>query len=307
MGLAIAAVIAASFLGVLSWTAQKFSANKTSAAVPLRSEIEFIDENVRNILDSIANAEIEKAKEAASVADERAANATKEAGRANEAASVLKERAARLERDAESERTQNLQTAKSLEDEKVKRLALAVGLLPRVISDSSGIRNRMRPFTGRTAVFEYLDEHEVIAMAEQINGCLFDLGWTIHRRRGREAGIPDGISIGFGSQPISIPAMATAEFRASVRTEENLSREAGRTLAEELIKQGIDVEPIRLGDRNLPTTTLVIRVGSKPNKALEETLRELGPAPPATPITGTGVRISALRIAIPEEPPPPPK
>jgi hypothetical protein len=159
-------------------------------------------------------------------------------------------------------------SASAMEDERSKRLKLAVSLLDRTFTDQSGAIASLSDIPPREAVFEFPDEREPKRMAEQINFVLTDLHWTTWRRRGNESTIREGITVStgmVGNVEEFLPKGATAsERRKLVPRILNISRE----LSDPLKRSGIDAERVYdpgavRGD--LPATTVLIRVGDRPN------------------------------------------
>ncbi len=137
-----------------------------------------------------------------------------------------------------------------------------------------------------SVIFEYVDEHEPKKMAEQIN-FIFEslLHWSTWRRLVNEETIEDGVSISVGMEPPSsfAPGTSPEERSKAVSPEYLRKRSIGEMAAQALrdgIKHcGIDAESGGPGAYGLPPTTLLIKVGRKPNHALEETLKRTWPAP----------------------------
>lgn len=218
-------------------------------------------------------------------------------------------------RQAEELKKQNLQTQsdlltanQNLEGEKRKRVELAASMLDRDFFDQSGAAARLALFPPMSVIFEYIDEHEPKKMAEEIN-FVFEslLHWNTWRRPVNEETIKDGISISVGWEPASSFPLGTPleeRFKA-VKPEYRQKISIGERVAEALrdgIKHcGIDAESGGLDAYDLPPTTLLIKVGRKPNHALEETLRELGPHP--NPAVVGGRMIGGCRDPIPQQKP----
>jgi hypothetical protein len=168
------------------------------------------------------------------------------------------------------------QAAAQLEVEKKKRLNLATMLLPRTFIDQMATVRVLLSVPPKSAVFEFLDEHESIAMAEQINNVLLSAHWTTWRQRGDEGSIKDGISISsnFLLNPAGSPSLVPlfAEIDTTVNA-----------LLGGLGRSGIIAHWEPSGKDpfdGLPLTTLIIRVGPKPNIAIAETLADLGQSSP---------------------------
>ena len=207
-------------------------------------------------------------------------------------------------------------SAAQLEDEKKKRLNLAVALLPWIFTNQSGTMANLSKFGPMEAIFEYLDEHEQIAIAEQINFVLSSLNWKTYRRRGGESIIRDGIAISVGSEGSrSFPAFGTEQYRSEAQRLENAL--AAANVLRDGMGSRINVEVRNSLDSTrgglLPVTTLLIRIGPQPNPAIDETLKELGPPPnpgalpmgfnsPFIQNEGRGTTVSGNRAPIQELP-----
>jgi hypothetical protein len=180
-----------------------------------------------------------------------------------------------------------------------------VSLLDRDFFDQSGAMARLAPFPPMSAVFEFVSEREPRKMAEQINSVLKTLHWTSSRKRVNEMFIRDGISISVGADwksflPPGSPqekALGLLELYWQKRSTGEMTAQA---LRDGIEKCGIDAE-IRNDAADLPPSILLIEVGGKPNRAVEVTLKDLGPRPNPTPFGGG--TIGGNREAIPEQKP----
>lgn len=217
-----------------------------------------------------------------------------EANSAGEHTAVLEGEAASLRRQAAKLTRENLATESHLteanqeiENERRKRVELAASLLPRDFFDQSGAISKLAPFPPMSAVFEFIDEHEPTAMAEQINFVLETLHWSTSRKLVNQIFIRDGISISVGVDlehflsPRTSPENFLRLFEMYSQ-KRSIGETTARASREGIRKCGIDAE-IGNGVFGLPPTTLLIEVGPKPNHALEATLKELGPHPNPTP------------------------
>ena len=244
---------------------------------------------------------IAEAGERASKADERAGLANKTAGFANERAEKLELESAEANRRVEELRQNNVLAAAQLETERKKRVELAASLLPRDFPDQSGAELRLHSLPPMTTVFEFIDEREPTSIAEQINAVLADLHWPTSRRP-PELPIRDGIAISPGTNFVPPDARLTSEeLRQDMELRERqraAAESAAKPLRDEFLKQGLDAE-ITNDAFDFPPTYLLIRVGVKPNHALENTLKELGPAPEPTPlnIVGGNLLMGGNRLA----------
>jgi hypothetical protein len=255
-------------------------------------QVELIREKDRQLSVDLGSkdVEIQAAKATASGANERAGQANEEAGKANE-------RAARLEAESVRLRESNLAAEKSLEDEKQKRIELAVNLLPRDFRDQSPAIESMNPFAGTIAVVEYLNEQECLDMAEQINFVLTQAQWRTSGIPVMASSVREGIVISVGRKPLpprpadlTTSPIAAREFEGKINAimeARGRSEAIAKILAQSLMDSGIDANlGIVPGARTLPPTALVISIGRRPNAALEKALLELGPQPSPKTVRG---------------------
>jgi hypothetical protein len=197
----------------------------------------------------------------------------------------------------------NLEAFRNLETERQKRLSLASSLLPRDFRDQSTAVNSLQRFPKMMATIRYLDEREARMMAEQINFVLSFLHW-------QTTGVPahdiddvdfrnEGISITPGSAPFPETAPKPESFTAKL-LEINQRETEGAALAlrDALLNSAIEAV-VHPADTKTPVYTLIIEVGSKPNRALEDTVKELGPQ--QQPVRGAlGSQIGSSRLAFPK-------
>jgi len=253
------------------------------------------------------------ASSAAHAADRANSEADRAKGKAEEVgreADLLRRQAGELAQENSAMESRLIKADQDLEEERKKRVELAASLLPRVFSDQSGAIARLAPFPPMSAVFEFIDEHEPRAIAEQINFVLKNLRWPTSRKLANEAFIKEGITISVGQDmrsmiPPGTPPGKQSEYFRIFIGEESVGEAVARALQESIKRCGIDAE-IGAG-APLPPTTLLIEVGVKPNHALEATLKELGPAPSPTPLGSIGIKMWGNRTPIPEENPTPGK
>jgi hypothetical protein len=241
-----------------------------------------------------ARTSAESAASAASNATTSAHEAGVEAEKAQQRVRELAKQADELQNEViaangrvEQLRKANNESAANLELEKNKRVHLAASLLDRRFADQSGAIATLSGLPPMQAVFEFPDEREPRRMAEQINFVLTDLNWTTWRRRGNESTIQDGITISTGMVGIVELPKETPESERKGLAQRilNISSELSDCLKRSGIDAQYESEPFAIrGD--LTATTVLIRVGYKPNTVVEETLRELGPQPQPTPLRG---------------------
>ena len=248
---------------------------------------------------AIANGKAEAAGERASNANERASNANERVTKAN----------GRIE----NLRKANNEAAAKLEEEKRKRLELAASLLPRDFWDQSGAIATLSAFPPpASVVFEYLDEQEVIGMAEQINFVAIMLHWKTGRSPGHKMLIKkDGITI----LPARHFPTLSPDRNVGIKQLEQWERERSATTAlceafkKALQDSGLDAE-VEEGTGTLPAGTILVSVGSKPNHAVEEAIKELAKPAPPTPLPMGGSSTATMggnRFPIPEIVTTPPK
>jgi hypothetical protein len=115
--------------------------------------------------------------------------------------------------------------------------------------------------------------------------------------------IDDGITISPGSQMFDFPPtseMNTIQERARVWESQKAVVEAvSRSFVKTLQDSGLDAKIGNEGYR-WPPDTMVISVGFKPNRVLDEAIKELG-EPEATPIPGFVQSMGGNRVSIPDK------
>jgi hypothetical protein len=159
-----------------------------------------------------------------------------------------------------------------LEQERRKRLELAVSFAPRRFNDQSGAILALRRFPAMAALIEFFDDEECQQMAESINFVLAALGWDV---TGRIITARRTLANGIFVVPV-------ANTPASI--------EVATALVEALAKSGELAGVAKKPTDTRSTVTapaLVIKVGKKPNNLPFEALRELG-AQPVTRFPGGG-------------------
>jgi hypothetical protein len=243
-------------------------------------------------------------------------NAANAADRANVSAQHAEQDAIRLNLDLVKEVKRETEAERQLEDEKKKRLELAASLLPRDLCEQYGPGAVISRFPGRRVIFEYVSEKEPRRLAEQIAWVFMTIRshdsshWSVRRRAVDEDAIQDGVYIMSGWASQSLPNALTPEERQRAIEEFNFRKSSGMklavTLRDALTRCGIEATAgedtfAELDPHNdgVPADALVIRIGSKPNRALESTIRELGPFPLSLP-PGSNVAVGNLFL-IPDE------
>jgi hypothetical protein len=221
---------------------------------------------------------------------------------------LLNQETEQLRKDANAEATKieqlrkaNNEAAANLEEEKRKRFELAASLLPRVFRDQSGAIAQLSTLPRVSVAFEFLDEREIKATAEQINFVTTNLYWNGWRRRGHEIFVDEGVAVSPGAKrptPLTGPA-PTIEWLTQLQRTEAVCDEVVRALQ----TSGIEAKIGNSGG-GLPPGTIVISVGPKPNAVLEDTIKELA-EPPPTPLQQGRFSHSMRgnRQSIPEAPP----
>lgn len=216
---------------------------------------------------------------------------------AGERASQNEMEAAQLRKDAEAEKKARLADAKKLEGEKQKRLELAASLLPRELRDEVGLVKALSALPPVKVRFEYREEEELVQIAEQIHAVVAASKWKAWRKRGNEWMIREGITVSPGNEAL----VGNDDHAWKLWMEEE---ESTRTACEGVVRAlggppgGLDVW-VGNSAYDLPPGTILISIGTKPNHAAEEAIRELsrplGAQPPAGP-RGT-------RLGIPDSEP----
>jgi hypothetical protein len=231
--------------------------------------------------------------------------ANKEAGKANVLAQTTAVQAAELRRANLATESRLAEANQKIEYERTKRVELAASLLPRDFFDQSGAIARLTSFPPMSVVFEFINEREPRAMAEQINFVFKTLHWTTSRKLINEMFIKEGISISVGADvksflPLGSPQENKLALLEVYMQKRSIGERTAQALCDGIKHCGIDAE-IGNDAVRFPPTTLLIVVGAKPNHALETTLKELGPPPSPTPFRGG--MAGANREAIPEQKP----
>lgn len=277
----------------------------TFAAVFCTAVALFASGGIKRYSERINNAQAKKVAEAnerageankqAGLANASAGTAHKAAGDANAEAGRANERAATLEKDAadarkvqaelvlasEELRKDNLAAAEKLEEEKRKRIALAVSLLPRNFRDQSGAIVALSRFIGMTAVIEYVDEGESLETAKQINFVLETAKWKVSGGPARHS-LRAGIEVTPSREIPSAPPFD--ELRKRIERND-ITRTSAEALSDALTHSGIDAHTVT-GPPNTGPLRVLVQVGLKPNPVLDNALQELGPQPSPTPLDG---------------------
>lgn len=225
------------------------------------------------------------AAKSAKTADDKAQAADASAGKAQSKANAVGKQAADLLAKytaAESE----------LEEEKRKRLAVAASLLPRRFRDQSGALNVLKNLPTVNVVFEFLDEGEIEHTAKQINWVIADLNWKSSRRHCHEFFIREGVTVSPGSAPppsrVGEPAAQQAKEFTEFWDKQATAKRISESLVVVLNHSDIDAKLGILG-YDLPADTILISIGPKPNRASEETIKELARPSPTPREMGANV------------------
>lgn len=253
------------------------------------------NENLVVALNRASTASLDKAKEEAGIALEKERQKTARFQRENIAAQ--KQLANQLAATA----TSASESAANLAIEQKKRLFLAASLLPRKLFDQAEAIAKLSRFPPMEVIFEFTDEREPRAMAEQINFVFDVLHWKSSRKRVPEALIVEGIYITPGRELVMRSVI-------DLQPESPRNRVARGTAVSSLLRDcvkesGIDVDVVArsfefFASEGLSTNTLLVMVGPKPNHALEETLKDLGPVP--WPTKAGGIIAAGNRAVIRE-------
>jgi hypothetical protein len=223
------------------------------------------------------------------LSDSLVAQTTLSAARANERAGDISDRADKLAEILKTERRElemvvaeltaeqksAAADAANLEAEKKKRAELAASLLP---IDQTEASLRIRRIPGQSLIFEFISEHEPQRIAEEIH-FVFS-GWKVFRRRANESLIPDGIDICIGAKPPieSLLFIDPDAPRREYSEQRGATEAAANALLDGLRRSGIDAQiagPFCRANELSPSP-LLVRIGTKPNHVLEQTLNELG-------------------------------
>ncbi|MGA2132286.1 MAG: hypothetical protein ABSH50_08345, partial [Bryobacteraceae bacterium] len=126
-------------------------------------------------------------------------------------------------------------------------------------------------------VFEFAEPER--ELAEQINFVLNASHWATIRRSGRESTILPGILISQGSK---FPPVADPLYKEAVVVYEE-RRSTVAALRTVLSGDGMDID---LGEdaSDLPPSVLLVRIGTRPNRALESLIKDIGGSLTITPV-----------------------
>jgi hypothetical protein len=209
-----------------------------------------------NRLSDLQDAELSKYKtdSAAKVAEanERAGEANERAGIANKSAGEANERAKQLDLRAEQLHKENLE--------------LEASLSPRLFKDQGGAGTRLSRFIPIKAVIEYAPDVECKRTAGQISVTLNDFAkWTLLAVEPSEDVVFDGVLVQLGAQRISVNSKREGVERI---------RSAVAALVVELNRTNIKART-HAADFKYPEDVVIVRVGIKPNPAMERIEREL--------------------------------
>jgi len=264
-------------LGGFSVLFQRLETRNVRSGRRVADDLTAVRDERHEIEKQIADFAIASAQTVASQAIDDSAKAFDSAGEANERAGLLekeaseqRERAAKLEHDAEELRKQNDATEAKLEGEKVKRVRLAVSLLPRQFLDQSGAIERIQSLNLKPhrVLLKYLDEAEPREFAGQIAFVFAQLRWPFSGKRLHGTPTDPGVTVGPGSKVL-------AEMSKIIELEKT---EAVAVAVSGILSEvGIDSKyTLNAADPDEDPSTLVIVVGANPNRELYEALHELG-------------------------------
>jgi hypothetical protein len=279
-----------------------------------QSRIGGVDTDIRNNSDILVALVSKHAGDAQTSAD----NSADAANRASVSASQAQHHADALESELAIEAKREEEAEHQLEAEKQKRLDLAASLLPRSVCEQRSLAMAVSRFPARKVIFEFGSDKEPRQLAEQMAWAFLNFQppashWSIRRRRVNEDAIADGIYImrGWVPQPTLPPTLSAedreiqkAEFERRSSTGMNLAKAVRDVLvkcSEEATAGEDTFAQLDIRNDGIRADELVIRIGSKPNRALESTIRELGPLPFSLP-PDSSVAIGNLSM-IPEEAP----
>jgi hypothetical protein len=218
------------------------------------------------------------------------AELNKAAGDANGLAGAANERAAKLESEAaelrlkhqdlllvyEQLRKGNIEAAAALDKEKRGRMELEASLLDRIFRDQFVAIEALRKFAGTKAVIEYLDNRECKATAEQINLVLDTAKWIVTGKPSDEDFLFEGVQVSLGTQlpeaviPTPGKTVSPEAFRDAVLGRNRavmMMQPAAGALIAELNNGGIEARTSAFTS-DVPTGTVVVVVGAKPNPVL---------------------------------------
>ena len=202
-GLAIAAILSAGLLGLLSWGADRLSSINEAKAKPLISRIGEIEARLREI-------DKEQLSKDVAEANRLTAEANKTAGEANNSAAEANKHAADLDAQTEVLRQRNLVTEDRLLDanmkigvEEDKRHELEKSLLPRLPPDIENIHGKtfqsnfdtLRQFPGVKAIIEFIPDAECRRLARRIAIILRLSKWIVDEPIASKIDVLDGVHV----------------------------------------------------------------------------------------------------------------
>jgi hypothetical protein len=204
-------------------------------------------------------------------------------------------RAGELEKEAAKLREANEKAEAKLEGEKQKRLELAASLLPRELRDEVGTVKALSALPPVKVRFEYREEEELRQIAEEIHAVVAASKWKAWRKKGNEWRIREGITVSPGVRPPENgdwslwPEQEKSTWEACEGIVKALSDKGPGGLDVEIGNSALDLSP----------GTILISIGTKPNHAVEDAIRELAKPPGAQHPTGP----RGTRLGIPDEEP----
>lgn len=184
-------------------------------------------------------------------ADRRIAESSAAAELARAEAARANEGAAKATLAAEEARTANLATETKLEAERKMRLELEANISPRLLTDSTGAGDALKPFAGMRYDLMYLFEHETTRTTAQIADMLDLPRWKL----------------GKNTRYMNDLFLETHEgVLIEANRGDSRAEEAARTLAAALSSRGIKATVGRAPARsdNPEPSPIVINVGLKP-------------------------------------------
>jgi hypothetical protein len=218
---------------------------------------------------------------------------------------ILNEKTDAVEEQATDLLKKYTEAANALEQEQRKRLALAASLLPRTFPDQSGAAAKLsKSPVPNSVLFKYRDDEESTSMAEQINVILGLLRWKSCRLRESEAGIAPGITCRPAlAHPPGSPPYTQDDWRKAFDQMANAGKLCS-TVINILQSSGIDAK-VGPSTGRIPSGSIEIDVGSKPNSAAEETIRELATPSSNPTLLGSLLMGNSRQAILGGEPPPP--
>jgi hypothetical protein len=273
------------------------------------------DEEIVELTKKAGDAKIsaEGAATAADRAKTSADNANTVSGKALDKSKVASDAAGNGQKKADAVAKQAddllrkyVEAAQKLEDEKRKRLALAASLLPRTFPDQSGAAAKLIKFPAPNSVLlKYRDDEDSTSMAEQINAVTLGiLRWNSCRLRESEAGIATGVTCRPAlAHPLGSPPYTPDDWRKA-QEQKVAANNLCSAVVNVLQGSGVDAK-VGFTTSRIPPRSIEIDVGSKPNRAAEETIRELATPSSEPTLLGNFLMDNSRQAILGGEPPPP--